>query len=363
MKVKVKANEITDADITKVSLVKRGANRSPFKIVKAEEAGMFAKHMETARAMLKKMFSPYISDGSFPENVRAGSFYPGMYQATEALMTTIYTQLDSAEGKPEAAAAIEKTLDEFKTHISKLVGGLPEKVFKEDLTNSSKGSTVTDNQVQTDGDTTMTKQKTLTEVAKGDLDGLNDPAQIAKDQAKMAADAARIEKEAADKVAADKVAADAEAVAKAAADKAEADKVAADAAAAEVAKNAMYKTKKVKKADGKTYDVQYHEVDGIEEIVKETAIEAAPATTEVAKTEVDIAAIVAKAVAEAIAPLAAQLTEVKKTAEKKVVIHKGLNDIDASLATRTPKGRVEKAEVSADAWKGSALDIFDGFRS
>lgn len=38
MKLKIRANEIIDGEIEFVSLVKRGANRSPFKIIKQDEA-------------------------------------------------------------------------------------------------------------------------------------------------------------------------------------------------------------------------------------------------------------------------------------------------------------------------------------
>ena len=41
---KVKANEMTEATVSHISLVDRGANRIPFKIVKQEKSGMSAKH-------------------------------------------------------------------------------------------------------------------------------------------------------------------------------------------------------------------------------------------------------------------------------------------------------------------------------
>ncbi len=37
MKIKIAGHEIVEADITSISLVKRGANRAPFKIVKNAE--------------------------------------------------------------------------------------------------------------------------------------------------------------------------------------------------------------------------------------------------------------------------------------------------------------------------------------
>lgn len=43
-KFKVKANEMTEATVSHISLVDRGANRIPFKIVKQEKSGMSAKH-------------------------------------------------------------------------------------------------------------------------------------------------------------------------------------------------------------------------------------------------------------------------------------------------------------------------------
>ncbi len=43
-KFKVRANEMTEATVSHISLVDRGANRIPFKIVKQEKSGMAAKH-------------------------------------------------------------------------------------------------------------------------------------------------------------------------------------------------------------------------------------------------------------------------------------------------------------------------------
>ena len=38
MKINIKANELVEGEIEFISLVKNGANRSPFKIIKAEDA-------------------------------------------------------------------------------------------------------------------------------------------------------------------------------------------------------------------------------------------------------------------------------------------------------------------------------------
>lgn len=55
MKINVKANELVAADIDFVSLVEKGANRSPFKIVKSEDAMSKAS---TLGAKISKFFSP-----------------------------------------------------------------------------------------------------------------------------------------------------------------------------------------------------------------------------------------------------------------------------------------------------------------
>jgi hypothetical protein len=61
MKIKILANELTDTDISAVSLVKHGANRVPFKVIKAEDAPEL-----TVGQKITKLFEP-----SQPANVAA----------------------------------------------------------------------------------------------------------------------------------------------------------------------------------------------------------------------------------------------------------------------------------------------------
>ena len=51
MRVKMIANELTEAEIDFVSLVKHGANRSPFKIIKAEDIPEDAGLMDRLRSL------------------------------------------------------------------------------------------------------------------------------------------------------------------------------------------------------------------------------------------------------------------------------------------------------------------------
>ena len=60
MKIKIIANELVDGEVEYVSLVKRGANRSPFKIVKAEQTteGLWDDIMPELAILKRRMNEP-----------------------------------------------------------------------------------------------------------------------------------------------------------------------------------------------------------------------------------------------------------------------------------------------------------------
>ena len=63
VKIKIIANELVDGEVEYVSLVKRGANRSPFKIVKAEQTtqGLWDDLMPELAKLKRRMNDPTAS--------------------------------------------------------------------------------------------------------------------------------------------------------------------------------------------------------------------------------------------------------------------------------------------------------------
>ncbi len=217
-KVKVKAKELFDGEISWLSLVKRGANRLPIKILKSEEdvhmgidlgstlfrkrdgeaatpatqemtiAAVVIRKDEEATDQLiekvkslgfdvddrqedddgisiilkqaswdgpedqmiamrlnddlgvilggtaKKFFDPFSDSMSFIENVGSKGFFPGVQMASEALLATTMGIMRNSEDRKDAAALIEKALDDHKKFVMALTKNLPKVAFKlEDL--------------------------------------------------------------------------------------------------------------------------------------------------------------------------------------------------------------------------------------
>lgn len=205
--LKIKAHELVDTDVQLVSLVKRGANRIPFRIVKEDDnmidlhkigkslfrkadpkpeivaaivqkgadldkvaalfkaAGLDVKSFQKSEkdgivtiakadyadaqdaavvkmsddvavvvAGLKKAFSGYaITSGSFAEVLATEGFYSSVCTATEALRTTIHNVLYEAQSPSDASSSVGKAVEEFKTYLTTLIGGLPVQAFKLDV--------------------------------------------------------------------------------------------------------------------------------------------------------------------------------------------------------------------------------------
>ena len=129
---------------------------------------------------VSKFFDPYPASSSFAENVSAGSFWPGMHNAMESLVDTVWNVLNGSDNPEDAASEVAKQVKAFSTHLNNLVSELPSAVFKmeqEMLTNEFEGSTVSSTDKETSVITTQNEESemntaVLKEAAAGDLDGL-----------------------------------------------------------------------------------------------------------------------------------------------------------------------------------------------
>lgn len=451
MKIQVLGHEITDAELSFVSLVKRGANMSPFKIIKTEDlpdeddeenktlmdrVKVMLSNVDTskratidvaaffvAEAMAKavkpileasgfktddidiqdgvvimkqaaydpekgigtlialtkdvglgltrhisKEFHAYPESTDFDENVKASAFFPGLHNALDSLMGTIFNQLDAVDNPGDASSEISKTLSSFSIHIENLVGNLPQSVFKAEqaLRSLHGGSKVENIGTQTGiSKTGDDKMKLLPEAAAGDLDGLNDPVQIKKDAEALAAGDAAIEAQ----VAAEKLK-EGDEVAAEVVKTAEELKAESDAAAGEgdgEGSPEVKIAKTLRDVDGTMIEAEYQYTeneDGSHKIIKW-----------VEKTEADDEAPAwAKGLITEVASLKAEIEKVQKEPVKKtdapvrrkVVIHTRPEPADESLASLTGDiGRgLRKAEDDSpeNVWGGSALDVFDGLK-
>jgi len=224
MLIKLIANELVEGDIDFVSLVKHGANRAPFKIVKAltfPDSGGSDGVTTTTNitsdtdwvaldkpvSIIDKNFSSFPESSDFNENIGAAAFFPGLHNAMEALAASTFNSLDKADSMDDAASQIDKNLMAFRKHVNALVKNLPATVLKEDkerLLSGIGSSTLEASETNTSGkeDSVMTGER-IPEAMGGDLDGLNDTIEkdaaalaIADSQASVAVEAeAAVEKE------------------------------------------------------------------------------------------------------------------------------------------------------------------------
>lgn len=207
MLVKLIASELTEGEIDFVSLVKHGANRSPFKIVKSEEIETTTTSSSDVTntptvgplrvadlAKVEKDFSSFPGSVDFKENIGAAAFFPSLHSAMEALAESTFNSLNKAVNLGEAAEQIDKNLGAFKKHVNALVKSLPDSVIKADregLLNALEGSNLEPSETNSIGKegNAMTGTK-ISEAVGGDLDGLMDSDSIQKDAAALeAADA------------------------------------------------------------------------------------------------------------------------------------------------------------------------------
>jgi hypothetical protein len=267
MKVKIQANELHDADVTQISLVKHGAMRSPWKIIKTEDLpDPDTEQKETGfLASVFKHFAPAPDDvqiaaiyvkGDMDEYVKllseaglvAGHSEP-LSDGVTLIKTDAYTDdnlfplsinEDVILGLTGATELVEKmgeARELFQDQLLALRKNLPQAVHKlDELLNSSfGGSTVAKSKTETNINEVV-KMEQIREAAAGDHAGLCDP--VAKTETVTAEElAAATAKTTADAVA--KTEADDAAVALAAKELAEKDKVtSADVEKTEVEKSA-----------------------------------------------------------------------------------------------------------------------------
>lgn len=205
-KLKVNSNELQGTDVQFVSLVKRGANRIPFRIVKEDTEPMLdlgsigrkffqkaeptpgvlavmvnkdAANLDAIKEQLKaaglsvekseekdgiiffkqegqaefdtgvvkvnddigmvvsgvkKAFCGWDFDStSFGEVHKVSSFYPSMRHGADIFSDTVSNIMQKADTPAEAADMIGNAVDEFKTYITALAKGLPERAFKSEV--------------------------------------------------------------------------------------------------------------------------------------------------------------------------------------------------------------------------------------
>lgn len=146
------------ADIDKVNAVLKAAGLDPEKLVKTEHDGVVtltkADAFETGSVLkvsdevglvvntdLKKAFNGLdFTSWSFGEVMATEGYFVGVCTSVDVLRSTIANILMEASSSSEAAAAVGKAVDEMKSYLITLTGGLPVQAFKADVEFSKAGS-------------------------------------------------------------------------------------------------------------------------------------------------------------------------------------------------------------------------------
>lgn len=90
-----------------------------------ELGGLFVNVPE----VVSKAFDPFMESDDFDTNMSL-QFLPGMAAATEALMTSVYNVLRSADDASSARERISTNIDMYKQSVMDMAAGLPEVAFK-----------------------------------------------------------------------------------------------------------------------------------------------------------------------------------------------------------------------------------------
>lgn len=173
MKVKVVGYEMIDPEIEKISLVKHGANRVPFRILKSEDMPKEAVSKDFGMSMTT----------DYEENVNQASFFPCLSAAVSTFGDTTWNVLGASSTASEAEEKMESVLSAFVKHVKGLLKSLPATVFRppvpveEGLRKDFGGSTVTEVVTKIDSavESTTTNGASdmkLKEVVSGDLQDL-----------------------------------------------------------------------------------------------------------------------------------------------------------------------------------------------
>lgn len=212
-KLQIEANELTGTDVNFVSLVKRGANRLPFRIVKEDnemgidlskihrifrktdsapavvaavvrkgadlkavktrliKAGLSVAAMEEKDGVIvfkqpnvegfdegvlkldddiglvvsgiAKAFDSFDTKSlTFSDLFATEGFYPSLHMAKDMLGYTVGNIMQKAETAGQAAEMISKAVDEFKAYVTALAASIPQHAFKADVERVSKSMTV-----------------------------------------------------------------------------------------------------------------------------------------------------------------------------------------------------------------------------
>src|SRR5690349_5175551 len=165
----VEANELLDLDVRRVSLVKRGANRIPFRIIKTAGG---TPMLDLSRLFKADVKTPYVSavavrKGADLDAAKALIAAAGLSAANpeDQGTVTVFHQGDS----PEAGDAVYKAGDDFGIIVANVQKGLSTWDYKSDGFNDAM-------QVRGFGPTLYTAMDVLGEVFCGILEKADDPA-------------------------------------------------------------------------------------------------------------------------------------------------------------------------------------------
>lgn len=184
--VKLKVNELVGTEVKEVSLVDRGANETPFKILKSadesdrakitsilirkgadeaykaikpiaeklgvigteqgehsvtlkfsEEAGVSAmsihKDVIVCFDRMEKGLNTYISTDDFDVQVKMIGFYGSLIDAGTAVREVIYKVIDTADTQDETIEKIRKNIDAYKKYVVKLIRSMPAELWELDM--------------------------------------------------------------------------------------------------------------------------------------------------------------------------------------------------------------------------------------
>lgn len=77
-----------------------------------------------------KAFEPFGAEGSFTDKVKSSGVLPNLMNATDVMVDSMFSTLDSAEAPADAVEKLEAMLDEFKSFVTTSISELPASVFK-----------------------------------------------------------------------------------------------------------------------------------------------------------------------------------------------------------------------------------------
>ena len=188
-KVKLKVNELVDTEVSEVSLVERGANKVPFRILKADEPAetvakitsihiskqakdafqvikpiieklgivstekkensvvfrfteggaendasgmMLNKDVAVCFNVLDKGLYAYVNSDDFTTSIQVNNFYMHIGDAGYILKDVIYRTLDSKDSKEEAIEKVTQNINAYRKYVVGMIKKLPEELWEID---------------------------------------------------------------------------------------------------------------------------------------------------------------------------------------------------------------------------------------